>query len=54
VTLIALLLLKVLIVRFFKGFVKSAPALGMVLFVLTIVVFLITAGFHILQTAAAK
>ncbi|MCK7476585.1 MAG: hypothetical protein M0C28_02750 [Candidatus Moduliflexus flocculans] len=43
-TLIALLLLKVLVVRFFKGFVKNAPALGMALFVLTLVVFLITAG----------
>ncbi len=53
-TLIALLLLKVLVVRFFKGFVRNAPALGMALFVLTLVVFLITAGFTILQTAAAK
>jgi hypothetical protein len=53
-TLIALLLVKVLIVRFFKGFVKNAPALGMALFVLTIVIFLVTAGFFLVQTAAAK
>jgi len=53
-TLIALLLLKVLIVRFFKGFVKNAPALGMALFVLTIVIFLVTAGFFLVQTAAAN
>ena len=53
-TLIALLLLKILIVRFYKGFVRNAPALGMALFVLTLVVFLITAGFTIFQTAAAK
>ena len=54
VTLIALLLVKVLIVRFFKGFVKNAPALGMALFVLTIVIFLVTAGFFLVQTAAAN
>jgi hypothetical protein len=53
-TLIALLLLKVLVVRFFKGFVKNAPALGMALFVLTLVVYLITAGFFLVQLAAAK
>jgi len=53
-TLIALLLVKVLIVRFFKGFVKTATALGMALFVLTVVVFLVTAGFFIVQTVAAK
>jgi len=54
VTLIALLLLKILVVRFFKGFVKNAPALGMALFVLTLVVFLISGGFFVLQTLAAK
>jgi len=53
-TLIVVLLLKILIVRFFKGFVRNAPALGMALFVLTLVVFLISAVFTILQTAAAK
>lgn len=53
-TLIAVLLLKVLIVRFFKGFLKNAPALGMALFVLTLVVYLITAGFFLIQLAAAK
>jgi hypothetical protein len=52
--LIALLLVKILIVRFFKGFVKTATALGLALFVLTIVIFLITAGFFLVQTAAAK
>ena len=53
-TLIAVLLLKILIVRFFKGFLKNAPTLGMALFVLTLVVFLISGGFFILQTAAAR
>jgi hypothetical protein len=43
--LIALLILKLLVVRFFKGFLKSAPALGMALFALTLVIFFITAGF---------
>jgi hypothetical protein len=52
--LIVVLLLKILIVRFFKGFVRNAPALGMALFVLTLVVFLISAGFFVLQTVAAK
>jgi len=51
---IAALLLKVLIVRFFKGFLKNAPALGMALFVLTLVVYLITAGFYLVQLAVAK
>jgi hypothetical protein len=49
VALIALLLLKVLIARFFRGFLKNAPALGMALFVLTIVIFLITAGFMLVH-----
>ncbi len=52
VTLIALLLLKILVVRFFKGFVRYAPALGMALFVLTLVVFLISAGFTLVQRLA--
>jgi hypothetical protein len=51
-TLIAVLLLKLLVVRFFRGFLKNAPALGMAVFTLTLVVFLITAGFFLLQTAA--
>jgi hypothetical protein len=45
VTLVAVLLLKVLVVRAFRGFLKSAPALGLTLFALTLVVFLVTAGF---------
>ena len=53
-TLIALLLLKILVVRFFKGFMKNAPALGMALFSLTLIIFLVTAGFYFLQTAAGK
>jgi hypothetical protein len=48
-TLIVLLFLKVLVVRFFKGFLKNAPALGMGLFVLLLVVYLITAGFMLVH-----
>ncbi|MBP1770527.1 MAG: hypothetical protein H6P96_1145, partial [Candidatus Aminicenantes bacterium] len=51
-TLIVVLLLKILIVRFFKGFLKNAPALGMALFGLTLVVFLITAVFTLVQRLA--
>jgi hypothetical protein len=52
--LVALVLLKVLIARFFRGFLKNSPALGMALFMLTLVVFLITAVFFIVQTAASN
>jgi hypothetical protein len=48
-TLIALLLLKILVIRFFKGFLKNATALGMALFVLILVVYLITAGFMLVH-----
>jgi hypothetical protein len=54
VALVAVLLLKVLVVRVFKGFVKNAPALGLALFVLTLVVYLISGGFFLVQTLAAK
>ncbi len=50
--LVALLLLKLLVVRVFRGLLKSATALGMALFALTLVVYLITAGFYALQAAA--
>ena len=54
VTLVAVLLVKVLVVRVFKGFVKNAPALGMALFVLTLVVYLISGGFFLVQALASK
>lgn len=53
-TLVAVLLLKLLVVRVFKGFVKNAPSLGMALFVLTLVVYLISGGFFLVQALAAK
>ncbi len=51
-TLVALLILKLLVVRVFRGLLKSATALGMTLFALTLVVYLITAGFYILLAAS--
>jgi hypothetical protein len=49
VSLISILFLKVLVIRFFRLFTKHAPALGMTLFTLTLVIFLITAGFVFLR-----
>ena len=51
VSLVSLLLLKVLIVRFFRSFLKVASGLGMALFVMMLVIYLITAGFLFLQKA---
>jgi hypothetical protein len=52
--LVAVLLLKYLAVKTHRQLMKHAPVLGMTLFSLTLVVFLITAGFFFLQTAAGK
>ncbi len=51
VGLVSLLLLKVLIARFFRAFLKYAPGIGMTLFVMVLVIYLIMAGFVLLQTA---
>jgi hypothetical protein len=48
-TLVALVLLKVLIVKSFRGLLKNATALGMAVFGLALVVYLITAGFMIVR-----
>jgi hypothetical protein len=53
-TLVALLFLKLLVVRVFRGLLKSATALGMTLFALTLVIYLVTAGFYLIQTVAAE
>lgn len=50
--LLAILLLKVLIVKGYRQLLRHANALGMTVFVLTLVIFMITAGFFLLQTAA--
>ncbi|OGD26688.1 MAG: hypothetical protein A2V57_07845 [Candidatus Aminicenantes bacterium RBG_19FT_COMBO_65_30] len=53
-TLLAVLVLKFLTVKTHRQLLKHAPVLGMTLFSLTLVIFLITAGFFFLQTAAGK
>ncbi len=53
-SLVAVLLLKFLVVKTYRQQMKFASALGMTLFALTLVIFLITAGFFLVQTAAAK
>lgn len=53
ISLILLVLLKVLIVRFYRTFLKHTPVLGMTIFVLTLLVFTISAGFSVLRTLAA-
>ncbi len=49
VTLLALLLQKVLIVRFYRQFLKQAQGLGIAIFGLTLVIVLITAGYFFLR-----
>ena len=53
-TLVAVLLLKFLVVKTYRQQLRHATALGMTLFSLTLVIFLITAGYFVLQTAAGK
>ena len=52
--LIAVLLLKFLVVKTYRQLLRYATTLGMALFSLTLVIFLITAGFFILQKLAAE
>jgi heme/copper-type cytochrome/quinol oxidase subunit 4 len=50
--LIAVLLLKFLIVKTYRQLLRYANALGMTLFTLTLIIFLITAGYFLLQKLA--
>lgn len=50
--LLAILLVKVLIVKTYRQQLRFAPALGMTVFALTLVIFLITAGYFLLQKIA--
>jgi hypothetical protein len=50
--LVAVLLLKFLIVKTYRQLLRYASTLGMTLFSLTLVIFLITAGFFIVQKLA--
>jgi hypothetical protein len=52
--LLAVILLKVLVVWFYKGFLRYATGLGMAIFAMALAIFLITAGFYFIQLAAAK
>ena len=52
--LLAIVLLKVLVVKAYRQQLKFAPALGMTVFALTLVVYLITAGYFILLKLAAE
>jgi len=51
--LIAILLLKFLVVKSYRQLLRFASALGMTLFALTVIIFLITAAYFLLQTLAA-
>ncbi|MCJ7487166.1 MAG: hypothetical protein MUQ25_13530 [Candidatus Aminicenantes bacterium] len=53
-SLLAFLFLKILTVKTHRQLLKNAPALGMTLFSLTLIIFLITAGYFFLLTAAGK
>jgi hypothetical protein len=51
-TLLAVLLVKVLIVKTYRQLLRYANSLGIALFSLTLVIFLITAGYYILISLA--
>jgi len=46
---IVLLILKIAIVRVYRNFLKHAPVLGMIIFILAVIVFAISAGFTVLM-----
>jgi hypothetical protein len=46
---VVLLILKIAIVRVYRNFLKHAPVLGMMIFVLAVIVFAISAGFTVLM-----
>jgi cytochrome c553 len=48
--LLFILFLKVILVRFYKQFLRLAPTLGMTMLVLVLVVFSVSAGYYILRT----
>jgi len=51
---IIVLVLKISIVRFYKQFLRFAPLMGLTVFILSFVVFSISAGFFFLRTLCAK
>jgi hypothetical protein len=46
---VVLLILKIAIVRVYRNFLKHAPVLGMMIFILAVIVFAISAGFTVLM-----
>ena len=46
---IVLLMLKIAIVRVYRNFLKYAPVLGMIIFVLAVIDFAISAGYTVLM-----
>ena len=52
--LIIILILKLSIVQFYKQFLKFVPVMGMIVFVLSFMVFSTSAGFFFLRTLSAK
>ncbi len=52
--LIIILILKLSIVQFYKQFLRLVPAMGMIVFVLSFVVFSMSAGFFFLRTLGAR
>jgi len=53
-TLIIILILKLSIVQFYKQFLRLVPVMGMIVFVLSFVVFSTSAGFFFLRTLGAR
>ena len=49
--LLFIFLLKIVLVRFYKSFLRTVPGLGMTVLVLVLVVFSVSAGFFLLRTA---
>lgn len=52
--LLIILILKIVVVQFYKQFLKFAPVMGMTVFALTFVVFSISAGYFLLRTIRAQ
>jgi cytochrome c2 len=52
--LLFILLLKIVLVRYYKSFLRIVPGLGMAVLVLALVVFSVSAGYFLLRTAFAS
>ncbi len=52
--LVFIVLLKIVLVRFYKSFLRTIPSLGMTVLVLLLVVFSVSAGYFLLRTAFAS